>query len=59
VATLEQQLPGLTVCGSWRDGVSISDCIEAGDTRAAHVISALPAMTTAANSAPSLATQAG
>ncbi|MCU0952595.1 MAG: protoporphyrinogen oxidase [Burkholderiaceae bacterium] len=42
VATLEQQLPGLMVCGSWRDGVSISDCIEAGDARAAQVVAALP-----------------
>ncbi len=59
VAALEQQLPGLTVCGSWRDGVSISDCIEAGDRRAAHVVAALPPTTTAAGTAPSLATQAG
>lgn len=34
VATLEAQVPGLTLCGNWRGGVSVADCIKAGHEQA-------------------------
>ncbi len=42
VATLEAQLPGLTVTGNWRDGVSIADCIAGASARADQVAQVLP-----------------
>lgn len=42
VATLEAQVPGLTLAGSWRDGVSIADCIVAGARHADAIRAALP-----------------
>jgi len=34
VDALEAVLPGLALCGNWRDGVSVADCIKAGEQRA-------------------------
>lgn len=38
VATLEAQVPGLTLCGNWRGGVSVADCIKAGHEQAELVL---------------------
>jgi protoporphyrinogen/coproporphyrinogen III oxidase len=43
VAALEAQVPGLTLCGNWRGGVSVADCIKAGHEQAAQVIQHLGA----------------
>ena len=41
VAALEAQMPGLALCGNWRDGVSVADCIKAGTQRSAQVAAML------------------
>lgn len=43
VATLEAQVPGLALAGSWRGGVSVADCIVAGLRHADAIHAALPA----------------
>jgi protoporphyrinogen/coproporphyrinogen III oxidase len=43
VAALESQVPGLSLCGNWRGGVSVADCIKAGHEQAEHVIQRLGA----------------
>lgn len=53
VDALEAQLPWLTLCGNWRGGVSVSDCIKAGYERADRIRAALEAD---AGAAPSSAT---
>ncbi len=51
VAALEARLPGLLLCGNWRDGVAVSDCITAGDQRAAQVAQFLSAAATSSAAA--------
>jgi oxygen-dependent protoporphyrinogen oxidase len=50
VAALEAQAPWLALCGNWRGGVSVSDCIKAGCERADQICAALSARRTAAPS---------
>lgn len=50
VEALEAQAPWLTLCGNWRGGVSVSDCIKAGHERAERVRAALDAASAAASS---------
>jgi len=48
VAALEAQVPGLTLCGNWRDGVSVADCIKGGHTRAEQVLAGFQSAAAAA-----------
>jgi oxygen-dependent protoporphyrinogen oxidase len=52
VDALEAQVPGLVLCGNWRDGVSVADCIKAGHRRAEEIAARLTTRNTSTSSVP-------
>jgi oxygen-dependent protoporphyrinogen oxidase len=51
VDEFEARVPGLVLCGNWRDGVSVSDCIKAGYKRAEQIAARVSQLPAAASSA--------